>query len=186
MEYLLKNFSKYQARTLPTLFFPRFMLASAAFFLFSCNYTFKDISISPGAKTVNIHYIENRARYKNPQLSPQLTERLRIKVNNQTRLTNVNNAAANDSDYDIQGWISNYDVTTSGVSNQQASINRLTVTVHVIFKNRIEEKKSFEADVSRNFDFSANLTLNQAEAQLGDVIVRNMVDEIFNRVFSNW
>jgi hypothetical protein len=182
MKYLLKNFRKHELRQL-VIFYPRLILAATVFLFFSCTYTFKDVSISPGAKTVKVQPFQNRARYKNPQLSPQLTERLRIKINNQTRLTSV---SSDDADYDISGWISNYDVTTSGVSNQQASINRLTVTVHVIFKNRVEEKKSFEADVSRNFDFSANLTLNQAEAQLGDVIVRNMVDEIFNRVFSNW
>src|SRR4051812_11092463 len=102
MEYLLKNFSKYEARTLTMFFLPRLILSGAALFLFSCHYTFKDITISPGAKTVAVHYIENRARYKNPQLSPQLTERLRIKVNNQTRLTNVTNPTSDDSDYDIQ------------------------------------------------------------------------------------
>jgi len=119
----------------------------------------------------------------NPQLSPQLTERLRLKINSQTRLTNVQSDVA---DYDISGWVSDYSVTTSGVSNQQASINRLTVTIHVILKDNKDDSKSFEADVSRNFDFAATLSLNQAEAQLGDVIVKNMVDEMFNRIFSGW
>ena len=48
------------------------------------------------------------------------------------------------------------------------------------------ETKNFEADVSRNFDYSASLTLTQAEAQLNETIIKNMVDEIFNRIFSNW
>ena len=150
--------------------------------LTSC-YSFKDVSIPAEIKTVRVQYIKNKARYVNPQLSPQLTERFRLKINNQTRLTNVQ---SDDADWDIDGWVSDYSVTTSGVSNQQASINRLTVTVHLILKDRKDEKGSFEADVSRNFDFDARLSLNQAEAQLGDVIVRNMVDEMFNRIFSNW
>ena len=151
--------------------------------LLSCGYSFKDVSIPPEVKTVKVNYFPNKARYVNPQLSQQLTERLRLKINNQTRLTNVQ---SDDAHYDISGWISDYSVTTSGVSNQQAAINRLTVTVHIILKNRLDEKRNLEADVSRNFDFSASLNLNQAEAQLGDVIVRNMVDEMFNRIFSNW
>jgi hypothetical protein len=58
--------------------------------------------------------------------------------------------------------------------------------VHLNLKNTLDPSKSFEADVSRNFDFSANLTLQQAEAQLTDDIIKNMTDEIFNRIFSNW
>lgn len=149
----------------------------------SCGvYSFTDVSIDERAKTARVQYLENRARYVNPQLSPQLTDKLRQKINNQTRLTPVQTEA----DYDISGYVSDYTVTTSGISNQQAATNRLTVTVHIVFQNRIDPTKNFETDVSRNFEFSASLSLNQAEAQLGETIVRNMVDEIFNRVFSNW
>ena len=150
----------------------------------SCGvYSFKDVSIDPAVKTVRVQLIENRARYINPQLSPQLTDKLRQKVNNQTRLTSVQ---GEDAHYDISGTITDYTVTTAAISNQQAATNRLSVTVHIIFKNRLDPTKDFEADVNRNFDFSASLSLNQAEAQLGDVIIRNMTDDIFNRVFSNW
>lgn len=157
---------------------------AAATILGSCGvYSFKDVSIPPEVKTIRIQYIENRARYVNPQLSPQLTDRLRTKINNQTRLTPVQ---TEDAHYDVGGYVSDYTVTTSGISNQQAATNRLTVTIHLVFVNRLDQTKNFEADVSRNFDFSASLSLNQAEAQLGETIVRNMVDEIFNRIFSNW
>jgi hypothetical protein len=30
------------------------------------------------------------------------------------------------------------------------------------------------------------MSLQQAEAAKGDEIIRNMTDEIFNRIFSNW
>lgn len=152
-------------------------------FNFSSCYSFKDVTIAPEVKTAKINYFGNKASYINPQLSPALTERLRQKINNQTRLTLVQ---ADDAHYDISGWISGYMLTTSGISNQQAATNRLIVTVHLIFRNRLDEKANFEADLSRNFDFDARLTLQQAEAQRGDEIVRNMTDEIFNRIFSNW
>ena len=152
--------------------------------LSSCGvYSFNDISIEKEAKTVRVQYLENRARYVNPQLSPQLTDKLRLKINNQTRLTPTQTPEA---DYDISGFVSDYTVTTSGISNQQAATNRLTVTIHLVFQNKITPDKSFEADVSRNFEFSASLSLSQAEAQLGETIIRNMVDEMFNRIFSNW
>ena len=152
--------------------------------LASCKiYRFKDVSIPPEVKTVRIGYIENKARFVNPQLSPQLTDKLRQKINNQTRLTQIQ---GDEADYDIKCEITGYDVTTAGVSQQQASANRLIVSVNVSFKNRLDEKKNFEAPVSRNFDFSANLSLDQAQAQLTPTIIQNLVDEIFNRIFSNW
>ena len=168
-----------------------FVLCALSIFclsLSSCKvYSFKDVSIPKEVKTIRISYIENKARYIDPQLSPQLTDKLKQKINNQTSLTQV---LSDDADYDVSGYVSTYDVTTSGVSNQQAATNRLTVSVHIIFKNKLNDQKigtpDFEDDVSRNFDFSATLTITDAEAQLTSTIVSNMTDEIFNRIFSNW
>src|SRR6185312_5654700 len=154
----------------------------------SCKvYSFKDVSIPPEVKTIRIGFIENRARIVDPQLSPQLTDKLKQKVNNQTKLTQVQSDAA---DYDVLAYISDYSVSTSGVSNQAAATNRLTVTVHIALKNRLNEQKlgtpDFETDISRNFDFSASQSLNDAQAALTTQIVDNMTDDIFNRLFSNW
>lgn len=151
-------------------------------FLPGC-YSFRDVSIPPEVQTARVNYIENKAQYINPQLSPTLTDRLRTKINNQTRLTLVNN---DDAHYDISCVVRNYQVTTAGISDQRAAINRLVVTVHISFKNRLDPKANFEADVSRNFDFDANLSLQAAESQKSDEIVQNLTDEIFNRIFSNW
>jgi len=157
------------------------LLVSAT--VFTGCYSFKDVSIPPEVKTARVNYIENKATYVNPLLSPQLTDRLRQKINNQTRLTLTN---GEDAHYDISAEVRNYTVTTAGVSDQQAATNRLVVSVHIIFKNRLDEKANFEADVSRNFDFNANLSLQQAEAQQSEEIIKNLIDEIFNRIFSNW
>ena len=102
----------------------------------------------------------------------------------QTSLTQVNN---DNADYEITGTVSTYDVTTSGISDQQVATNRLTVGVTVILLDRKTpntEPKNFS--ISRSFDFSANLTLPQAEQKLNDEMIRNLVDEIFNRIFSDW
>jgi hypothetical protein len=148
----------------------------------TCRYSLKDVSIPPEIKTVRVFFIENKARYINPQLSPKLTDKLRQKIVNQTRLSQTNN----DADYEISGYISDYSVNTSGISQQQVASNNLNVTVHIIFRNRQDEKKNFEADVTRNFPFSASKSLSQAEAELNEQMVTNLTDEIFNRIFSNW
>jgi hypothetical protein len=182
-KYFVENSGYYLTRLIPLL-----LVIGLVATIQSCKiYSFKDVSIPNEVKTIHINYIENKARILNPQLSPQLTDALKTKINNQTRLTQV---PTDDADYDISGYVSDYNVTTSGVSAQQAATNRLTVTVHISLKNKYTDKKigtpDFEADVSRNFDFSANLTLSDAEAQLMPSILSNTTDEIFNRIFSNW
>jgi len=155
------------------------------FLFFSCGvYTFKDISIDYSkVKTIRISYFENKARYVDPQFGPMLMDKLRQKITNQTRLTQVQ---TDDASFDVSGYISAFDVSTSGVSNQQASTNRLTVSIHLIFKNRVDDKKSKESDISRNFDYSSNLSLTDAEPTLLPTIISNMTDEIFNSIFSDW
>jgi hypothetical protein len=153
------------------------------FFLASCGvYSFKDVSIPPEVKTVKIGFIENKARYVNPQLSPRLTERLQQKINGQTRLTRTNN---DDAHYQISGYVSEDNITTSGISNQTAATNRLNIGVHITFRNTLTGKTD-EYDITRNFDFNANLSRQQAEAALSEEILKNLTDEIFNRIFSNW
>jgi Lipopolysaccharide-assembly len=159
--------------------------------LSSCKiYSLKDVSIPAQVKSIHIAYIENRARYISPTLAPQLNDKLRQKINNQaSRLAQIQTS---DADYDVSGSITDYSWGTSGISNQQVSTNRLTVTVHIIFKNHLDPTgktvapADFEADVTRNFDFSGNLGINDAETQLLPTVVSNMTDEIFNKLFSNW
>lgn len=162
--------------------FTRFLSLIGILWLLPGCYTFKDVSIPPEIKTVKVNYLENKARYINPTLSPQLTDRLRQKIVNQTRLIQTNN---DDAHYVISGQITGYDVITTGVSQQQASVNRLNVTFHLELRDNVNNKDT-ESDISRSFDFSANLSLSQAEAQLREDILKNLTDEIFNKIFSNW
>ena len=118
----------------------------------------------------------------NSQLSPRLSDKLRQKIVGQTRLTQTNNENAH---WDISGYITDYSFSTSAISGQREAVNRLNVSVHIILNNRLAEKVQ-EYDVSRSFEFSASLSLHQAEAQLNDEIIRTLTDEIFNRIFSNW
>ncbi len=168
-------------------FVMRFLLVACALslvpFLTGCGiYKFKDVSIPPEIKTVRVNYIENRARYINPQLSPRLTDKLRQKIVGQTRLTQTNN---DNVDWDITGFITDYSFSTSAISNQQVANNRLTVSVHITLNNRKEDKLT-DYDVSRSFEFKGNQSFQQAENALGDEMIRTLTDEIFNRLFSNW
>ena len=148
----------------------------------TCRFSMRDVSIPAEIKTVKINMFENRARYINPQLAPRLTDKLRQKIINQTRLSQTNS----DAHYEIIATITDYSQSTSGISDRQTSSNNLNVTVHLQVVNRLDNKKNIKTDITRSFPFSGNISLSQAEAQLADQMVNNITDEIFNRIFSNW
>ena len=176
---------RYARNVLRTSYFVLF--AVALFFIMAANssckaYSFRDISIPDTIQTVKVNFIENKAPYVDPQLSPRLTDKLRQKIVSQTKLSQTNN---DNADWVISGRITNYVSSTSGISQQQVATNRLTVTVHIT-RNDQKANKTEEYDISRNFEYSGTMSLQQAQASLGEEIIRGLTDDIFNRLFSNW
>lgn len=183
MNYLNKFIGRKKYAPFTSLLFIPIVLLIISFSDSGCfSYKFKDVSIPDSIKTVKVNFIENRARYVNPQLSPKLTDKVRQKITGQTKLTQTN---SDNADWVIDGEIRDYSVSTSGISNQRETTNRLTVSVHIVL-NDVKANEKREFDISRNYDFSANQSLQQAEARLSDEMIRTLTDEIFNRIFSNW
>ncbi len=150
----------------------------------SCKYSFKDVAPIPTeVKNFRVQPLTNRASYTNPQLAPQLSEKLRQKIIGTTRLRQTNE---DDAHFDISGYITQYVVSTVNITGGESSTNRLAVSFHLIFKNNLDPTKNFEADVSRNEDFDAKLSLSEAENSITERVVKNLSDEIFNKIFSNW
>ena len=135
-------------------------------------------------KTVKINFIENKASYVNPQLAPKFTEKIQQKILTGTKLTRTQN---DDAGMVISGTIINYDPTqTVSISAQQATVNRLTVTLKMSVRRNYENGATEEFNVSRSFDFPATQSLQAAEGNLLEEVVRTLTDEIFNHIFSNW
>jgi hypothetical protein len=182
---ILKN--KVESCKLKVVSFKRLAACSLLLCTFSystCKYGFKDAAPIPQeVKTFRVSYLENKAQYVNPQLSPQLTEKLKQKIINTTRLRQIN---TDDAHYDISGYVSEYYTSTSGISGNNASTNRLNISFHLVFKNMLDEKKNFEADVPANIDYPATQSLAQAEAANSTKIVSTIVNAVFNKIFSNW
>jgi len=145
-------------------------------------YRFSDASVPDSIKVIKVNFIENKASYVNPQLSPRLTDRLRQKIIAQTRLTQTNR---DDADWEITATITQYNFSTSAIAGQQASNNRLTVGVQIaVYDRTANETKRYE--VSRSFEFKGTLTFQAAEASLEEEMTRTLTDDIFNKLFSNW
>src|SRR6185437_8457990 len=113
-----------------------------------------------------------------------IDRQIRSRILSQTGLSPVN---TDNADYDISGAITGYDVTVTGVQNTQvATKNRLTIAVQITFKNRLNDKASFNQTFTRFSDFAATQTLQNVESSLIDDIGNQLSDDIFNKAFVNW
>lgn len=145
-------------------------------------YSFTGASIE--GSTINIRTLDNKARNVVPSLSPALTSKIRSRILSQTGLSPVNTETA---DYDISGSITQYNVSVTGVQNTQtASQNRLTISIQIKFKNRLDEKANFTETFTRFADFAANQTLQSVEGKLVEEIGDQLANDIFNNAFVNW
>ena len=160
------------------------VMALTALLIVSCGiYSFTGTSIQPDVKTITIPYVEYKALRVNPSLSNDLTEALKEKFRKLTTLEEVDE----DGDLELVCEVSGYDVKATAVTaNEQASQNRLTVTVKVEFSN----KKYPEDDVNKTFsayeDFDAMQSLDAVEAGLCETIIEKLVEDIFNATVAQW
>lgn len=135
-------------------------------------------------KTVNLAPFQNRAGNVNPSLATTLENKIRSRILSQTGLMAVNDPGA---DYEMNAVITRYDVAISGAaSNTTASQNRLTISIEVDFKNKLDDKASFKSSFSRFADFPANQQLQSVENSLVESIGNELADDIFNKAFVNW
>ena len=145
-------------------------------------YKLNDASVPDSIKTIKVNYIQNKATYVNPQLSQQLTDRLRQKIVSQTKLSQTND---DNADWIVDATITGYNVTTSGISQTQVSTNRLTISIDMVI-NKQKDGRVDKYQVSRPFEFDARLSLQQAESSLATEILRGLTDDLFNKLFSEW
>ncbi|HOK51101.1 MAG: LptE family protein [Bacteroidales bacterium] len=167
------------------LLFPYWILIFLVFLssCFSVHYSTTGASISPDVKTCTVRYFQNRAPNASPYLAQQLTDKLREKIQNSTRLTMLSDGG----DVYFEGEITGYEVTPQAVQgNDKAAQNRLTVTVRVRFVNNVEPKYNYDANFSRYQDFPSSQMLNQVEQELVKTIFEEITEDIFNKAFANW
>jgi hypothetical protein len=147
------------------------------------SYSFSGASISSEVKTISIQYFQNRASLVQPGLSQNLTDALIDKCKAQTKLSFVNNSG----DVNFEGEISDYFTKPLTVgADAQAATNRFTITVKVKFTNVIEPSLSYEKTFSRYQDYASNVNLSDVERTLVELIVEQLIEDIFNEAFVNW
>ncbi|MBQ7062181.1 MAG: LptE family protein [Bacteroidales bacterium] len=149
----------------------------------SGGYSFTGASIPPDAKTISVAQFPNYATTVNPQLSQKLTDDLRNLFSSQTSLNVVNG----DADMEVAGEITSYTTRAAALSsNDEVSMNRLSITIKVRFTNKKDPKSDFEQSFTRYRDYNAQLNFSSVESSLMSEIVSELCDDVFNKAVVNW
>ena len=147
------------------------------------SYSFSGVNISPEVQTYTVQYFPNRAPIVQAQLSQVFTDALLDKIQNNTNL----NLATDGGDVQFSGEITRYEVRPTAITgNETAARNRLTIAVRVKYINAVEPDLDYDTSFSRYEDFDATLSLTDVEDQLIELIVENLIEDIFNRAFVSW
>jgi len=151
------------------------------------SYSLSGASISPEVKSVFVDFFRNRSKVINPTLSQTFTEAMKDKFVNETGLT----LNTDQGDLEFSGEITNYDVRPLSVQKSEtgrdfASMNRLTITVKVIFINNKDHDQDFNSSFSAYFDWDSSKQINQIENEAVKVITDQLIEDIFNKSVANW
>ena len=137
-------------------------------------------------KTVNIQNFFNDSPGGPANLGITFTERIKEYYQRNTPLKLVQDVA----EIELSGSIVGYDVSPVAPSGdpeqQQAQLQRLTITVKVDYIDYVHDENSFNKNFSFFQDFGANETLAAVESGFIDLIFDQIVFDIFNATYANW
>ncbi|MBK9737865.1 MAG: hypothetical protein IPO92_24190 [Saprospiraceae bacterium] len=154
-----------------------------AFFLLSGCYSFKGIAIPPDINTYFVDNFQNSALSAPGDINQRFSEALRAKIRNESRLTYKEQGADIEFSGSITGFALRPEAPQAG---NTVALNRLDITVQVIFTNNNDEKKSWK----KSFSFFKTYTSDQDFISLQDGLVsdifKQLMENIFNEAFTGW
>ena len=149
----------------------------------SVHMTLSGASIDENLKTFSVQYFTNRAAIINPLLSQKFTELLKERIMGESRLVLVEGVG----DIDFSGEITGYTIRPMAIKEDAVSAqSRLTVTVKVRYKNKIDPKKNWESSFSAYQDYASERNISEVEGELTSLIIDQITENIFNKAFSDW
>jgi hypothetical protein len=164
-----------------------FYIFASLLVLASCSisYKFNGTSIDyTKVKSIDIRDFQNQATRVYPPLTQVLNDRLRDVYARNTKLTISNNQRA---DLELEGEIVRYDLTPLAVREDAfAGQTRLTLSVRIRYVNNVNPQEDKEETFSTYQDFDSDKLLDDIQDQLIEVMVKDIVDQIFNATMSNW
>ncbi len=160
-----------------------FWVIGVALMVVGCSVSYSFTGISTDAKTVSIRVFPNQAPLSPPTYSQEFTEALRDIFITQTNIELVDRRGELQFEGEIVGYV-NQPMAIQG--NDQAALNRLSITVNVRFVNTLDETQNFEQRFTRFEDYDATQNLTAVEQELTSVINEQLTQDILTRAIGNW
>ncbi|TAF34996.1 MAG: hypothetical protein EAZ57_01880 [Cytophagales bacterium] len=157
------------------------LLAGCAGFKISLN----GATIPPEAKSISVAMFLDDAGTGPPNLAITTTEKMRSYFQRNTRLDVI----AGNGDLQYEGSVTGYTVTPvapTGEDTQQAGLQRLTITLQVQYLNTFDEEAGFDESFSFFADFPPDKNITDVERDLIEVILNQIMFDVFNRSLANW
>ncbi len=135
-------------------------------------------------QSISIADFPNNAELVNPTLAQTFTESLRDKYTRQTRLTILKN----DGDMHLEGEIVGYQLEAMSISaDSYASETKLTLTINVRFIDTKNSGNDFDDKrYSASQLFDSDRMLADVEDELTTILIKEIVDNIFNDTVAKW
>lgn len=147
---------------------------------------FRDVSMPPEWKIFSLKTLESNAPNAPLSYTSKLTENIKDGIQNNSRLL-IKTKATDKEQVAIEGVISSYAVTPIAIQQgDNAAKNRLTISVNfTIFISEPKEDKM--TLVSTRFaDYDSNIDFSSKEDELIEEINKQIVQDVINKLFSNW
>ena len=155
-----------------------------AFILQGC-YTFSGASLPPHVKTVSVQTFKDRSGSGVAQLGAEFTEKLVDTIESQSSL-NIE-SDKNRADTYLEAEIVSFSDEPSqlGSETERAIANRITLVVRASFTDRVQNKLFFTRTSFSGFD-DYSVGDFAAKEDAIDAAVDQIVEDLFNRMISNW
>ena len=149
----------------------------------SC-YTFKGYSISDQLETF---YVENfdvvNAPLAPPTINQSFQEALKEKVLRESQLR----FSDRDPDIIFEGSINRFSTRPMAPEpGETTAFNRLEIGINVTFTDNSNEEYNWTNNFTFFQDFPSNQNLLSVQDELIDVIFTQLLEDIFNKAFTNW
>lgn len=148
--------------------------------------SFRDGSVPPEWKRFMVETLESDAANAPISYAPELTELVKDAIQNRVGLKLVEDEGS-DPQVIISGKVLNYDIQPLAVQGDDvAAKNRLTVSAFFEIFIIAPEEDVMEVRASRFVDFDSDLDVGSIQIQLFEEINDQIVQDVINKLLSNW
>ena len=167
----------------------KFLILIPIFLLTACwptSVSFRDGSVPPEWKRFMVQTLESKAANAPISYAPNLTEEIKDAIQNRVGLKLVA-SESNDPQVNVTGVVESYNVTPLSLQDNTAEVkNRLTIRANFEIFITEPEEEVMKLNVSRFADFDSNQDVGTIQDQLLGEINDQIVQDVLNKLLSNW